>query len=272
MTKKTQYIVAVILGIFLFLFISVYFGHRRSTVDNDFTVGGNSEITDGGVLSPSQATSDDGTPLSSGATAKQQTAPTWDELERGDSEVNRLQEILDTNNKEDILAQAEFLSISDDPVRRHASLAALVWVNDPDAAQILIPLLDDENAEIAAETQDSLEHILDTFLTQVTSSGEDGELETPDGVDIDDIYDASVAILMGAQDADSCESFMLRVSAFDVKLALPILLEVQENGNDWQRKMATEYIDQVTNHDGVTNREEALIWLLKDQQIPRIDQ
>ena len=70
---------------------------------------------------------------------------------------------------------------------------------------------------------------------------------------------------MNSANEDRCDDLMMRISALDVKIGLPIMVEVLENGQPWQKKMAAEYIDTMTNSDGVTNREEAIIWLQREQ-------
>ncbi len=189
----------------------------------------------------------------------------WASEEAADSEVVRLNEILDTNNNDDILAQAEFLASSDSDVRRHSVLAALQWVGTPEAARLLIPLLNDPNDDISQEAYETLNSILDAFLFQISDDSETGELVTEDGLDVNDIYDVCKDALLNSANEDRCDDLMMRISALDVKIGLPIMVEVLENGQPWQKKMAAEYIDTMTNSDGVTNREEAIIWLQRDQ-------
>lgn len=191
----------------------------------------------------------------------------WNEEESKDSEVVRLQGFLDDLDDEAILAQAEFLSVSDSAVRRHASIAALQWLESPAAGQVLSTLTNDVNPEVASDARLALEHLFDSLQMRVTDSSEEGELVTEEGLDINDVFDMALAAIRSATHEDFCDTLMLKLSAMDVKLALPVYLEILESGESWQRDMAREYIDQVTNHDGVTNREEALLWLLKDQQI-----
>lgn len=130
---------------------------------------------------------------------------------------------------------------------------------------MLIPLLNDPNDDISQEAYETLNSILDAFLFQISDDSEAGELVTEDGLDVNDIYDVCKDALLNSANEDRCDDLMMRISALDVKIGLPIMVEVLENGQPWQKKMAAEYIDTMTNSDGVTNREEAIIWLQREQ-------
>ncbi len=194
----------------------------------------------------------------------------WNEEEARDSEVQRMQEILDTNQNEDILAQAEFLVQSASEVRRHAAIAPLQWVNNPAAIRLLSQLVGDSEPEIAMEAVSAIGGILDTIATEINTS-EEGELETTEDLDLDEFYESATEALLACTDQDSLDVLMLKISTMDVSLALPIFLEILENGQDWQQQTALEYMDNVTHGDGVTNREEAYLWLKNAKGEQRVD-
>ncbi len=197
----------------------------------------------------------------------------WSEEESQDSELSRLQEILDTNVNEDILAQAEFLVNSDNEVRRHGVIPALQWVGTPAAMRLLIPLLNDSNSDVAHEAQLALEGIMDSMINQLTTDDE-GNLEVQDEeeVTLDELYDVYRDAIMATEDEDSCDMLLLKLSTMEVQFSLPVLVEILETGADWQKALALEYMDSVTHGDGVTNREEAVIWLQKANNTQRVDE
>lgn len=197
----------------------------------------------------------------------------WSEEEAQDSELSRLQDILDTNVNEDILAQAEFLVNSDSAVRRHGVIPALQWVGTPAAMRLLIPLLNDSDPDVAHEAQLALEGIMDSMMNQVTTDDE-GNLEVQDEeeVTLDELYDVYRDAIMATEDEDACDVFMLKLSTMEVQFSLPVLVEILETGADWQKALALEYMDSVTHGDGVTNREEAVTWLQKANNTQRVDE
>ena len=197
----------------------------------------------------------------------------WSEEEAQDSELSRLQDILDTNVNEDILAQAEFLVNSDSAVRRHGVIPALQWVGTPAAMRLLIPLLNDSDPDVAHEAQLALEGIMDSMMNQVTTDDE-GNLEVQDEeeVTLDELYDVYRDAIMATEDEDACDVLMLKLSTMEVQFSLPVLVEILETGADWQKALALEYMDSVTHGDGVTNREEAVTWLQKANNTQRVDE
>jgi HEAT repeat protein len=197
----------------------------------------------------------------------------WSEEEAQDSELSRLQDILDTNVNEDILAQAEFLVNSDSAVRRHGVIPALQWVGTPAAMRLLIPLLNDSDPDVAHEAQLALEGIMDSMMNQVTTDDE-GNLEVQDEeeVSLDELYDVYRDAIMATEDEDACDVLMLKLSTMEVQFSLPVLVEILETGADWQKALALEYMDSVTHGDGVTNREEAVTWLQKANNTQRVDE
>ncbi len=197
----------------------------------------------------------------------------WSEEESQDSELSRLQEILDTNVNEDILAQAEFLVNSDNAVRRHGVIPALQWVGTPAAMRLLIPLLNDSNSDVAHEAQLALEGIMDSMINQLTTDDE-GNLEVQDEeeVTLDELYDVYRDAIMATEDEDSCDMLLLKLSTMEVQFSLPVMVEILETGADWQKALALEYMDSVTHGDGVTNREEAVVWLQKANNTQRVDE
>ncbi len=194
----------------------------------------------------------------------------WEEEGAKDSEVQRMQEILDTNQTEDILAQAAFLTESASEVRRYAAIAPLQWVSNPAAIHLLSQLVGDGEPEIAQEAVSAISGILDTIATEINTS-EEGELEPTEDLDLDEFYDSAKEALLACTDQDSLDVLMLKISTMDVSLALPIFLEILENGQDWQQQTALEYMDNVTHGDGVTNREEAYLWLKNAKGEQRVD-
>lgn len=194
----------------------------------------------------------------------------WAEEESRDSEVQRMQEILDTNVDVDILAQAEFLVDSASEVRRHAAIAPLQWVNNPASLRLLGRLVQDPEPEIASEALDAIGGVLDTIATQVNTD-ENGELETAEELDLDEFFDSATETLLACPDQDSLDVLLFKISTLDVSLSLPIYLELLENGLDWQKESALEYMDNVTHGDGVTNREEAYLWLQQANGTQRVD-
>lgn len=197
----------------------------------------------------------------------------WSEEEAQDSELSRLQDILDTNVNEDILAQAEFLVDSDSAVRRHGVIPALQWVGTPAAMRLLIPLLNDSDPDVARESRLALEGIMDAMVNQVTSD-DDGNLvvQDEDDVTLDEIYDVYRDAILATEDETDCDMLMLKLSTMEVQFSLPVLVEILERGADWQKALALEYMDSVTHGDGVTNREEAITWLQKANNTQRVDE
>ncbi len=197
----------------------------------------------------------------------------WSEEESQDSELSRLQDILDTNVNEDILAQAEFLVYSDSAVRRHGVIPALQWVGTPAAMRLLIPLLNDSDPDVAREARLAMEGIMDSMVNQVTSDDE-GNLELLDEEDgtLDETYDVYRDAILATEDEGDCDMLMLKLSTMEVQFSLPVLVEILETGADWQKALALEYMDSVTHGDGVTNREEAIAWLQKANNTQRVDE
>ena len=190
----------------------------------------------------------------------------WEAEEKKDSECVRLSELLDDATDNDaIITQARFLAVSDSRVRRHASVDALNWLGTPEAMDILAELQNDEEEEVADEAFTSMEHFFDTMVNQIVTDPVTGELVCDR--DISEYFETCTNAIKSADNIDNSDILLTKTAALDVKLAIPILLDVAENGSSGQREIALRYLDIVTHGDGVTNREEAMLWLLKDQEI-----
>ncbi|MGN0866885.1 MAG: hypothetical protein ACI4SG_04325 [Oligosphaeraceae bacterium] len=194
----------------------------------------------------------------------------WEEEGARDGEVQRMQEILDTNQNDEILAQAEFLVESASEVRRYAAIAPLRWVSNPAAIHLLAKLVGDPEPEIALEALSAIGGILDTIATEINTSDE-GDLEVTEDLELDEFYESATEAMLACTDQDSLDVLMFKVSTMDVSLSLPIFLEILEQGQDWQQETALEFMDNVTHGDGVTNREEAYLWLKNANGEQRVD-
>ena len=186
----------------------------------------------------------------------------WNAEEEKDTEVQRLMDILDDNDTDGILEQAAFLVASDSDVRRHSVIPALTWVGTPQAAGLLLPLMEDENDAVADEANRAMEQFFDRMIAEITVDPKTGELVSDH--DINEYFDTCVEAIKAAKLEES-DILMVKVAATDVKLALPILLEILENGSAGKKEYAAKYIDLVTHADGVTNREEAMVWLQENE-------
>ena len=190
-----------------------------------------------------------------------------------DPEIERLQEFLDDNDNESILAQAAFLAESEDEQRRIEAIDALVWVSTPQAARTLLPLLDDNNPEIAVQALHGLGHILNTISLHVNEDAETGELavsEEEGSLMTDELlqetYDLWLAACKAAKNADDLDTLLISLSGLDVKFCVPLLVDVLESTTGEMHNVALEHLDIATNRDGVTNREEAALWLMKEAE------
>ena len=189
----------------------------------------------------------------------------WEEEEAKDSECVRLREFLDENDAEGIMAQAQFLAVSESKVRRHSVIEALGWLGTPEAMEILSELQNDEEEDIAAESFSAMEHFFDRLIVEILMDSTTGELVCDR--DVNEIFETCSDAILNANDIDHSDIFMTKVEALDVKLAIPILLEVIEKGSEAQKEIALRDLDVVTHGSGITTREEAMIWLQNDQEI-----
>lgn len=189
----------------------------------------------------------------------------WEEEEAKDSECVRLREFLDENDAEGIMAQAQFLAVSESKVRRHSVIEALGWLGTPEAMEILSELQNDEEEDIAEESFSAMEHFFDRLIVEILMDSTTGELVCDR--DVNEIFETCSDAILNANDIDHSDIFMTKVEALDVKLAIPILLEVIEKGSEAQKEIALRDLDVVTHGSGITTREEAMIWLQNDQEI-----
>lgn len=189
----------------------------------------------------------------------------WEREELKDSECVRLNELLNEGDNDAILAQAKFLAVSEDPVRRHAVIGALGWLGTPEAVDVLSELQNDEEEDIAVDSFFSIEHFFDKMLAEILVDPATGELVCDR--DVTEYYDTCTQAIKNAESLDNSDILMTKVIALDPKIALPILLDVLENGSSGQKEMALKMLDVATHGAGVTNREEAMVWLLEDQEI-----
>lgn len=189
----------------------------------------------------------------------------WDEEEAKDSECVRLKELLDENDAEGIMAQAQFLAVSDSKVRRHSVIEALGWLGTPEAMEILSELQNDDEEEIAEESFSAMEQFFDRMIMEILTDPASGELVCDR--DVNEIFETCANAILNADDIDHSDILMTKVEALDVKLAIPILLEVLEKGTGAQKELALRDLDVVTHGSGITTREEAMIWLQNDQEI-----
>ncbi|MBP5638647.1 MAG: HEAT repeat domain-containing protein [Victivallales bacterium] len=187
-----------------------------------------------------------------------------------DAEVQRLQDFLDENDADGILEQAAFLAESDDTNRREAAIDALIWLSSPKAGKVLIPLLKDSDPDISQQAFNGMLHVLNTLAVQISEDVENGELLVGDGADeimseenLRETYDLWVAACLAVDDVDALENLLIGLSGVDVKLAVPALVDIVEGSQGALREKAAEYLDITTNRDGVTNREEAALWLME---------
>ena len=193
--------------------------------------------------------------------------------EPSDPEIERLQEFLDDNDNESILAQAAFLAESEDEQRRIEAIDALIWVSTPQAARTLLPLLNDSNPEIAAQALNGLGHILNTISLHINEDAETGELVVSEDEGslmtdemLQETYDLWLAACKAAQSADDLDTLLISLSGLDVKFCVPLLVDVLESTTGEKHNVVLEHLDIATNRDGVTNREEAALWLMKEAE------
>ena len=187
-----------------------------------------------------------------------------------DEELLRLQEFLDANDNESIVAQAEFLLDSEDPQRREEAIDALVWVSTPQAGMALVPALRNQDEETSKQAVSAMSHILTTLATQVVADSKTGELvaSDEDGLSTEalgEAFDLWVAACQAVDNADDLEHLLIPLSGMDDNFSVPVLVELVETLSGEKREKAAEYLDMTTNRDGVTNREEAMIWLQEQQ-------
>ncbi|MBR4517776.1 MAG: HEAT repeat domain-containing protein [Victivallales bacterium] len=187
-----------------------------------------------------------------------------------DEEVLRLQEFLDANDNESIVAQAEFLLDSEDSQRREEAIDALVWVSTPQAGMALVPALRNQDEETSKQAVSAMSHILSTLATQVVADSQTGELvaSDEDGLSTEalgEAFDLWVAACQAVDNADDLEHLLIPLSGMEDNFSVPVLVELVETLTGEKREKAAEYLDMTTNRDGVTNREEAMLWLQAQQ-------
>lgn len=187
-----------------------------------------------------------------------------------DYEIERLQEFLDSNDNEKILEQAEFLAKSDSVERRQASLSALSWVASPKAGEITAGLLQDPDPDVANDAHDTMEHILSSIAIDIDED-ENGELVSAE-FDLNEAMHTWHSAIWQASNDDNREQYLGSLSCTDVKFCIPVFLDMAESEDENLRNLGLEYLDKCTNSEGVTNREEARLWLLKRERIKRTDE
>ena len=187
-----------------------------------------------------------------------------------DEEIERLQEYLDANDNDAIVEQASFLAESEDPRRREEAIDALMWVSTPKAGMALLPLLRDQDEETYQAALSAMAHILNTIGTQIGDDSATGELvvggsgDDKAGLDEDELqesFELWVAACMALDNADDLEFLLISLTGLDVKFSVPVLVEVLEGTTGEMQEKAAWYLDVATNSDGVTNRDEAMLWL-----------
>lgn len=183
-----------------------------------------------------------------------------------DEELQRLQEFLDANDNVAIVEQAAFLIDSEDALRREEAIDALTWVSTPQAGRVLLPSLRHPDPATAEQALSSLTHILNTLGTQIVEDPESGELLASDegGLSVEGLeqtFDLWVDAGKSVGSVDDLETLLIPLSGMDVKFAVPVLVELTEGLSGPMREKAAEYLDMATNSSGVTNREEAALWL-----------
>ena len=252
------------------LLVVAYLGSRRSRVTEP--VGGTAPT----VQSPdlSEASPGASSPISeqNGLSGEERPELTFS---GPDEEIQRLAEFLDDNDVPAALEQAKFLAESEDVRRRDEAVDAMLWVGSPAAGQVILPLLNDAEPEVAERAQHALSHILATLATQIYEHPESGDLmmdadSEEGGASGDDTlqatFDLWVATCKATTDESALEELLIQLTSMDSKFAVPVLVDVIESADGAKRKMVLEYLDMATHGDGVTNREEAAVWLLKQYQ------
>ena len=197
-----------------------------------------------------------------------------------DEEINRLREFLDSNDNNAIVEQAAFLASCDDSRRREEAIEALTWVATPKAGMALLPLLNDQDEEIAENAFGAMQHVLATIAVQINGDAETGELTIgitrddgqiefdtdDDALDVNEAYALWLNAIRMSPSEDDAETLLISLAGIDAKFSVPLLTDLQEDGNPHLSKLATEYLDMTTNRTGVTNREQAAEWLMQQEQ------
>ena len=106
--------------------------------------------------------------------------------------------------------------------------------------------------------------VYDAETGELAVSEEEGSLMTDEL--LQETYDLWLAACKAAKNADDLDTLLISLSGLDVKFCVPLLVDVLESTTGEMHNVALEHLDIATNRDGVTNREEAALWLMKEAE------
>lgn len=169
--------------------------------------------------------------------------------------LTQLQECLDDEGRQlEALRLARELAATGTVFQQQAAINALRWLGGPEAKATLVDLMRDGKAEVASEALQVLSHLLNHDLYA----------ETPDPFE-PDLWKRAI---VNAGDEGEQESLLVLLSAYPPQKSIPILLDLQESGDKALSDLATEYLENNTGGEEITNREQGEQWLaehLKEQ-------
>lgn len=181
------------------------------------------------------------------------TSRKWlDTEEKGDLAIERMQEILDTNDDEMTLEYASKMAKSTKISHRMKALEALRWVGGKNVVKICAGMLNDDNADVASEAMDVLKFSLD-------------------GVDdAEELLPLLNSIILNSENEEDRIGLCMAISNFPPEQSLPFfvsLLQQAKTKNDSELiTIARDYIENVTNGtEEIETSEQATAWLKKHQ-------
>jgi HEAT repeat protein len=165
-----------------------------------------------------------------------------------DPQVKILDDLLDGDDSAATLAQAQKMTSSPKAAVRSAALDALRWLGGREAAQQLVGMLNDADADLAAAAADGLLSVL-------------GELDDPALTAA-----ALEQAIPKAVDGDSAEALFLSLSGLPENLSVPVLLNLLESKVTRVSALAKEYLEFVTGGQEITTRSQGEAWLRENEK------
>ena len=173
-------------------------------------------------------------------------------LER-EQKIARLHELLDNEEKQQEALNLAIEMSTGNEEERDAALDVFSWVGGAESVKALIPMLK-SNGDSAERADMTLRDLIQQNMF------EDSKL----------IDEKTWMEIINALDSDDAVGeYLTLLTSFDVKEAVPVLLNLFDDQNKSRKKLACEYMEFVAGGETITNKEQAEAWFqkyLKEQQ------
>lgn len=178
-------------------------------------------------------------------------------LAESSQNIVRLQSLLDDEEKHGEALELALKMSKGNRAERAASLDTFLWIGGPKSIKALISLHRDV-PEISERSSDILQHLMQQHQQET-----DGQGSTEDPwFALDDWFQ----LLNGNENDAEADAFLQMLSAFDIEIAVPVLIRLLETNDAVNQARAKEYLEFVSNGESLETVEQAKAWLEKYRQ------